>query len=294
LEAFLSRTNRPAAIVNVGQVHSDLPLEWEKRAGWLGSLPWLKGTTPASDPKKIAGLQALLTAPEPPRPAAGDVRARGVYGRWFTAGEELAKQRVTGRKPDLVLLSSGTRFNPQRLTEATSNFGALVREQGARPVLWATALSKLGLNPFRTPADEAKTLAQLDGVFLDLARRPNLTVAPVYRAAIAILKRPEVRMDELKPIDAGFHHYGPKHGYLFACVLYAAIKCETPVGLPVPRLWPKGDKDTGVVWFTLNPAEAKVMQDVAWTAWNDFQRDVAQARTPSAPDGAAKTPEVTK
>jgi hypothetical protein len=158
-------------------------------------------------------------------------------------------------------------------------------------VLWATALSKLGLVPFRSPEIEAKTLAQLDGVFLDLARRHDLTVAPVYRAAIAILKRPEVRMDELRPLDANGNHYGPKHGYLFACTLYAAITGETPVGLPVPRLWEKVDKDTGeVAWFTLDSAEAKVMQEVAWTAWSEFQREVARGNSPRAPDNGAKKP----
>jgi len=288
LEAMLNTPARPAAVMKVGGVHSDLASEWKVRDNEQnGSARWILGTMPVPEAKAIAEVLAKMAQPAPaPLSDPGDRKASRAFSEyWVNLPRNLAKFRVQGQAPEVVIFSSGSGFDAATLPAALESFLGLTAQVKAKPVLWATALSGAGLNPERNPGDFHKIRQRLDAVYLPLAVKYAVSVAPIYRAAMAARSRKEINLDLPSGAD-GSSHYGPKHGYLFACSLYAATTGKSPVGTAIPTIWydktmtpsPNDPKKTSTLLTTLvlEPLEAKAIQEVAWDVHQEFLADLAK------------------
>ena len=152
--------------------------------------------------------------------APGRVRALTLSGGRLREHRAGLRQRLAEQRWDAVLLQghrNAPLMDPERFREAASNHAARIRAGGARPYLlmtWAYT-------------GEPEMTAQLDALYRDAAERAGAEVVPAGLAfALVTEAHPEIslRTEDLKhPTVAGT--------YLTACVAFATLLGESPVGL---------------------------------------------------------------
>ncbi len=163
-------------------------------------------------------------------------------------GQDTARGKIAGEKWDFVILQdySGV-TSKENFTEYAKLFDALIRENGAKTVLFST--SHLAN---RVPKG-----------FLDVHER-HVTVGNTLQAPVAAGGKAwlaywgdnptEKQILDLYHADKG--HPGPRGSYLYACTLYSILTGHSPVGLThrIP-----GQPET-----TITSADAKRFQEAAW------------------------------
>ena len=150
----------------------------------------------------------------------GLVRALTLSGAKLREHRAGLRQRLAEQRWDAVLLqghSNAPLLDPERFLEAASSHAARIRAGGARPYLlmtWAYT-------------GQPEMTAQLDSLYRDAAERAGAVVVPAGLAfARATEAHPEISLrteDRKHPTLAGT--------YLTACVAFATLRGESPVGL---------------------------------------------------------------
>jgi hypothetical protein len=170
-------------------------------------------------------------------------------------------------------VSSDTVFRPY-----AKKWAAEIRRTGAVPVFYLTWARQA------TPEDQAA----LNYFYIRAARENGAVVAPVGIAWAQVRKEhPEL---ELYFPDGS--HPSPAGSYLAACVLYATLFHQNPVGLPgringipVNLSTAKAEPEKTAVLADLPINRAEAVQKAAWTAWQNFGEDggLLNASPPTVP-----------
>jgi len=160
-----------------------------------------------------------------------DSSAIGGYTLEQHARDRLTQEKLDQPVWDLVLqegiqtlIVESTR-NTQ-MAPAVRTLEKKIRSQGAQTVLmlmWASiyAIGEDGLQHFATEQ------AQVTAALQQLAQKLDILVAPVGPAwEKSLRQRPDLRL-----WGSDNHHASPAGTYLMACVLYATIYWQSPVGL---------------------------------------------------------------
>ena len=119
------------------------------------------------------------------------------------------------------------------------------------------------------PAPSQDLQADGSGVARRLAREVDLRLAPVGAAVLAAhAARPDLRILN----SVGDPHPDIHGAYLIACVLYAALTEESPIGLPATLAtpWvghPNHSRHRTVEPFEIQPADVVYLQQLAWDAY---------------------------
>lgn len=151
------------------------------------------------------------------------------------------KALISRMKWDVVVLQEQSMRpvqNPTAFFEYARKMGAVVKERGARPAFFMTWARK-------HKPDMTKPLAQ---AYTRAGRQVGALVAPVGLAwAASLTANPEINLyceDQSHPSVHGT--------YLAACVFYAVLTGQSPVGL----------SNAGLAGITAE--QAKVLQQTAW------------------------------
>ena len=136
--------------------------------------------------------------------------------------------------------------NRQRYHENVRLFHDVIREQGARTVLYLTWARR----------DAPHTQSDLTEAVLSIAGETGALVAPVGPAWERV--RQEGTGPELYDKDGS--HPTPAGSYLAACVFSATLLGRNPQGLPTPE------------GLRLSPAETGLLQTAAWQTVQSFGR----------------------
>src|SRR4051812_13716192 len=164
------------------------------------------------------------------------------------SGKDTARGKIAGEKYDFVILQdySGV-TSKESFTMYAKLFHDLIRKNGGKTVLFSTAHF-----PNRVP----KGFLEVHDRHVPLAKELNVPVAAGGKAWLAYWGDNPTREQILALYDKDKGHPGPKGSYLYACILYALLTAQSPVGLThrVPNQ-PEG---------AITPGEAKRSQEAAW------------------------------
>ena len=178
-------------------------------------------------------------------PAAVDMIAVGGATLAQHLGGPDAPARIAAQPPwDVVVLQEQSMLPALASQRAAAMYPAvrrlarLARDAGARPVLLLTwgrrdGLPEAGFRSF------AAMQAQLTKGYLGIADELGATVAPAGEA----WRRGVGQNPGLALWQADGSHPSLVGSYLTACVLYATLYAESPVGLPAPRGVSRGEAD---------------------------------------------------
>lgn len=151
----------------------------------------------------------------------GTVRAMTISGGRLPEHRDGLRKMLGGSSWDVVVLQGHSRVPIEAntlagLQSAAKDYAELIRDAGAEPVLFMTWAY----------SDRPEMTAGLDSAYSNLGRELGAVVAPVGLAFARVTKeRPSIRLrteDRRHPALAGT--------YLAACVFYAVLRGESPVG----------------------------------------------------------------
>ncbi len=178
----------------------------------------------------------------------GRVRAMAISGSSLPEHRLGLQQRLEADDWDIVVLQ-GYSVGPitegyaEPFRESAREYSADIRADGGEPVFFMTWAY----------TGKPEMTQQLDEAYTSIGDELNAMVVPVGRAfASALEKRPDLDLvvpDLKHPTLAGT--------YLAACMFYAALHGETPVG--------------GTYTAGLNDADARFLQQVAWDSWQEYR-----------------------
>jgi len=181
---------------------------------------------------------------------------RGGYTLEKHVNEGKAVEMIRGRKWDVVVLQEQS-FRPVSHPDKMLLFARALHEeiekQGARTLLFLTWAYR----------DHPKMQTALDKAYSDVAKELDAKVVPVGPAWQRVLAAAPQRSLHAK--DG--RHPNPAGTYLGACVFYAVLFDQSPMGLPVELH--KGEKTLA----KLTPAEAAALQKIAWETLEEDERN---------------------
>lgn len=132
-----------------------------------------------------------------------------------------ARKLIGSQSWDFVVLQEQSTLplsQPERTVEYAKRLHALVKPTGAKTVLYLTWARKA----------KPETQAQLNKVYQRAAHETGASIAPVGKAWAAALKDDPTLVLHM----ADGSHPTPAGTYLAACVFYATLYQQSPIGLP--------------------------------------------------------------
>ena len=165
----------------------------------------------------------------------------------WKAGNALAQ--IRSHRWDYVVLQDQSQvplLNLRSMNEYARKFQAEIRRQGARTILYQTWA------PQRQPADQSA----ISRAYERLSKELPAQLAPVGNAWKAALSADK----NLVLHDQDGRHPNSSGTYLAACIFYATIYGQSPVGLP-----------GGMVGLT--DVEARRLQTIAWKSVEEARID---------------------
>ena len=178
----------------------------------------------------------------------GRTRLLGISGGHLPEHAAGLQQRLDSEDWDIVVLqghsigpiSDGTAESFKR---AARRYATDIRADGGEPVFFMTWAY----------TSRPEMIDELDAAYTGVGEELGAAVVPVGRAfQAALASRPELQLvmdDDKHPTLAGT--------YLAACIFFAALHGETPVGV---------DYAAG-----LSDKDARFLQQVAWDSWQEYQ-----------------------
>jgi hypothetical protein len=149
---------------------------------------------------------------------------------------------------------------PKAFHEYARLFDAEIKKAGAKTIFYLTWA--------RQNAPEKQAL--LTDAYQKISKELNAIVAPVGVAwEIALKKNPQLALHIQDK-----SHPSPMGSYLAACVFYATIFRKSPIGLPAQIIGNQMDVSGKIKegpaseLVSLNPADAKLLQQIAWETAN--------------------------
>lgn len=184
------------------------------------------------------------------------VDGKGLKGYW-DAGEKEGTPRgmIAAGKWDYVIIQEIFLINAQSFATYAEMFDKLIREHGAKTILFATASVTPAYDPaYKFPDSTTK----LNDMQIALGKKKGIPVAAAGYAWTKYLgpKPTEAQVFDLYHPDKG--HPGLKGSYIYACLLYAHITGLNPAGLT-------SEFKNGAI----PKEEAARMQKAAWEQYLD-------------------------
>jgi hypothetical protein len=155
----------------------------------------------------------------------------------------------------------------EEFNDAVRRLDAAISAAGARTVLFLNWARKF------MPWDQRVLNRHYERIAAEVGAIVT-PVGPAWRRARARSRRIELyRSDGSHPAPAGT--------YLAACVLYATIFGESPVGLTGRVLGPDPLKvsQEDVVLVDLSDSDARLLQEAAWSVWTRYQASQRRRKT---------------
>lgn len=162
-------------------------------------------------------------------------------------GKGTPRAKIAEGGSDFVVIQEIYNGKPDSFTKHARLFHDLIRQHGGKTILFSTA---------SISTQYPKGFQVLHDMHIQVGQELKVPVAAAgqaWRTYWGQEPTVEVRLALYAPDKA---HPGQKGSYLYACVLYAAITGQSPVGLTNQVQKPNED--------TVSLAEAKRMQDAAW------------------------------
>lgn len=175
----------------------------------------------------------------------------------YVADRQTLQQVIAAQKWTHVILQDQSLLpavSPQNTLQASKQICAMLPQDAQKVffLTWAYRDAKSGLQPGMQQA--------LSETYVQAAKQNNAAIAPVGPAFAACMQ--QQRKPDLYVEDG--RHPSVAGSYLSACVLYAKIFKQTPVGLPAELLW-----DNRPI-CRLEPAQALSLQQQAWRSVEQF------------------------
>jgi len=190
-------------------------------------------------------VQAMAAAAGKPLTVAASIHGgKGLQWHWQ---EGDARDTIAGGAAHAVILqdhSLGTLEAPDVMFDYARKFDALIREHGAQTVFYLTWARQYAPG----------TQQQITDAYVTIARELGARVAPVGVAWQEAMKRSPELVLHLE--DAS--HPTQEGSYLAACVFFATLLGESPVGLPAAIHVEE------MTSMELDESLARLLQDVAW------------------------------
>jgi hypothetical protein len=168
----------------------------------------------------------------------------GVTLGWHSRQSELAEKLAQDGRDAVVLQEQSRRpvENREAMFEAAARLHGAVEESGARTVFFMTWARR----------DEPDMQEPLEGAYTEIAQKLGAEVAPVGVAWQIARQKPA------SPVlyEEDGSHPTPAGGYLTACVFYAVLTGESPMGLPA-------QVEVGDKTVALTEEQARALQDAA-------------------------------
>lgn len=163
-------------------------------------------------------------------------------------GKDTARGKIAGEKWDFVILQdySGV-TSKENFTEHARLFDALIRQHGARTVLFSTS---------HLANRVAKGFLDVHDRHVTLGKELHVPVAAGGKAWLTYWGDNPTEKQILDLYHADKGHPGPRGSYLYACTLYPILTGHSPVGLThrIPN-----QPET-----TIPRADARRFQESAW------------------------------
>jgi len=164
---------------------------------------------------------------------------------------------------DFVMLQDQSQMpliNPGATIEFGKKFCQFAAEHDAQPVFFLTWAR----------ANAPDTQPKITETYIAAARAGGGAVSPVGLAFQAAFKADT----NLTLHQNDGSHANREGGYLTACVWYAVLTGQSPVGLPGKLTYSKGPRHIGIV-CDIPPARARFLQTIAWETVEQFRKDHA-------------------
>lgn len=194
------------------------------------------------------------------RALAGGASLASHWAKGEGEGKSTPRGKIAEGGWDYVVLQEIYYGKPESFAKHVKLFVDLVRKHGGKPILFCTA-SISTLYP--------KGFHELHDMHIKVGQELKVPVAAAGRAWLTYWGKEPTADERLALYDRDKAHPGAKGSYVYACVLYAALTGQTPVGLTNRVQKPTEE--------TVTPAEAKRMQEAAWSV---HQEGNAKPATP--------------
>ncbi|MFK5923153.1 MAG: hypothetical protein QM496_13325 [Verrucomicrobiota bacterium] len=187
------------------------------------------------------------------------------------------------KKWDIVVLQSyrdDIGKSPTLYAQYAPKFVEIIKNQGARAILYETSPTTQNAKPLKTAPDPTVTLKK-EKAIAALADRIGADVVPMALVALRCqTERPDRTLRFIN--DAHLNH---TMAYLTACTFYATLFKQSPEGLPIksitdiryfenpPKTFDKSkDRDGQPIKRIFSDKDAAQLQKIAWDAYNEFQQ----------------------
>ena len=187
----------------------------------------------------------------------GILGGRGLQGYWDAGeGKGLPRTMVASGPWDVVVLQEAYDIWDEPFDEYATKFDELIRSNGTKTLLFATAsISSLYPDGFTKLNDAQIQWGQARGI-------PCAAAGYAWMTYLGPTPTKEALMDFYN-VDT--QHPGQKGSYLYACLLYAHLTGANPQGLPYAFAHLGGE--------IMTAAEAARLQQIAW---QQYQADRAR------------------
>jgi hypothetical protein len=162
-------------------------------------------------------------------------------------GQGTARAMIAEGKWDYVVLQDIFYTKPEGFTKYARLFHELIRQSGAKTVLFSTA----GIS-----TEYPKGFDDLHAMHVALGKELKVPVAAAGKAWLVYWGESPTPEQRLNLYDRDKAHPGLKGSYIYACTLYAILTGHSPVGLT--NRVPKQPEDA------IPTPEAKRFQEAAW------------------------------
>lgn len=215
---------------------------------FIGSSHTLRGDIP----ELVTTLAASAPANQP-RIIAGDyVRMGTGINTFWNAGDtpDTARGVIAAEPWDAVVFETFYNMRADELLKYGTLFTDLIRAQKAAPVIYESPIAQASVYPDAFQKFHDDNLA--------LVKALNAPVAPSVAAWMQYLG-PKPAKEDFGSVYADWIHAAPMGAYMAACCIYSGLTGFSPVGLAHPNL---------------SAAEANVLQQAAWTAFQETNPDL--------------------
>lgn len=215
---------------------------------FIGSSHTFRGDVP----EMVTQLAASAPA-DRPRIIAGDfIRMGTTINTFWNAGDtpDTARGVIAAEPWDAVVFETFYTMNRDDLLKYGTLFADLIRRQNAQPALYESPIAQASAYP--------DAYQQFHDANVTLAKVLKAPVAPSVQAWMQYLG-PKPTAGQFGAVYADWIHATPQGAYMTACCIYSALTGFSPVGLDHPGI---------------PEADAKLLQQAAWTAFLESNLDV--------------------
>ena len=163
------------------------------------------------------------------------IGGKDLKGHWQAGtGDGTARGLIDSAKWDYVVIQDiyahvANKVSPQVFSDYANRFDYAIKRAGLKPLIFATAsVTEYTLKDYRYP----DSFRELNEMQIEFGKKWGTPVAAGGYTWMKYLGKDPTEAQRLDLYDQDKGHPGLKGTYLYACLLYAFITGETPVGVP--------------------------------------------------------------